>query len=173
MGLSAIVNQRQIVIGALVLLAGVLAYVASRAPDTVYFIGFLPVWPNAYGSVSGFPTMFRNNFPTFAHTLALSTITGSLCVPARRSYTVASLSWLAIEVLFELGQGPWRSLVVFVLADRSDDGLITSIVRTYFALGTFDVGDIAAACLGSAAGFAILMLTRERAKGTSHHDRQL
>jgi hypothetical protein len=160
-------NLVQFLIGVVALLCGVAVYLISRPPDQIQFVALLPIWVSDYGYVLTLPAVVRGSFPTFAHVVSFSTITGALCSPSASRYALTCAIWLFIEVIFEIGQGPGRWIAEMIPASIGSIGSAPYVgVREYFLVGRFDVADIGAAFLGSGTAFVALLLTRDR--GAKH-----
>jgi hypothetical protein len=153
-------NRVQILIGVFVLLCGVAVYLIDRPPDQIQFVALLPIWMSDYSSVLRLPAVASGSFPTFAHVMSFSTITAALCSPFGSRYALTCATWLFIDLIFEIGQGPGRWIAEVMPASIESPPYL--IVRDYFLLGTFDVADVVAAFLGSATAFVVLLLTRDR-----------
>lgn len=155
------VAGRRWLLGLGVLLVGLAVYLVDRPEQTLPVTASLAAW------LSGTPVTFGVlgwQLPTFTHVFAFSMFSAAvLGTSTRRGAFCVVLAWLAVEVGFELGQSSallpqW----LHGLAEAPDAHAWLAALRDYFALGTFDPGDLTAAALGSAGAFAAILLTRRQ-----------
>lgn len=158
-------NHVQFLIGVLALLAGLVTYLVDRPPERVPALQLLPTWASGYGMAGRLPSIVGGSLPTFVHVLSFSLLVGSLSRRRLSKYALVCLTWLLIDVAFELGQGPGRWLVDLMPAWIARMPIACAI-RDNLVWGTFDMWDILAACLGSATAFVVLVLSRSY--GTEH-----
>lgn len=100
-------------------------------------------------------------FPSFAHSYSFTLIT-VVVLGFRTSHIIAaSVGWMAIESLFEIGQHPVPAQWFAELATRRgvSGRLLQGLVR-YFATGTFDAFDLLAAALGVGFGVATVFILK-------------
>jgi hypothetical protein len=155
------VNPPQLLIGMGVLLFGGVSYFIDRPPNRTYVLTWLPIWLSGYGALPRLPSPVGSSLPTFVHALSFSMITASLCRPSAPFYAAICLVWFCVNVTFEIGQGPGRSITQMI--PMSLDGVpFLGYVRRYFLLGTFDPLDLLAAFWGSATALPLLLLTHNR-----------
>jgi hypothetical protein len=155
-------------IACLSLATGVLVYLTDRAASHALL---LP----AVAAVSGQHLFGAVGLwlPSFVHPLAFSLFSAAL-LPARPRWEYGACAfWFALNEAFEIGQHPQiRGPLVQVLQHGLGHGPVERAVENYFARGTFDGADLAAAALGAAVAAAILhrlRIHRENHHATSAH----
>ncbi len=102
--------------------------------------------------------------PEFLHTYAFILLTYVVLGVGNKSHLFISvISWLVIEVLFELGQHPLISKFIDTVVFSADKvNSLESIVRNYFIHGTYDIYDLLAILLACiTAVFTILTINPE------------
>ena len=154
------VNKKQIFIGIIPLILGLLVYFVDRPPGDTYFVhkiikGFSlhNIIPDLFGSIGRI-------LPAFIHVFSLSLITAGILGCAKRGYVVICSSWLAIDIAFELGQkfDSWASSLI---PDFSGIPFLEAS-KDFFISGTFDYYDIVAMVLGAIAACIIMFNTMPR-----------
>jgi hypothetical protein len=119
----------------------------------------LDPWP-MFGALGG-------SLPSFAHVCAFALLTAALLGGGRRLNQVICLSWLAVNVAFELGQHPKlaESMANVVPGWWAHVPMLNQ-TPTYFLSGTFDPLDILFAALGALT--ACLLIEKTRTPGVCH-----
>jgi hypothetical protein len=102
-----VLNRLQFLIGFLALLGGMAIYIIDRPAHQVEFLTVLPIWLHGY-QLRVLPSVISGSLPTFLHAMSFSTITAALCAPSPSAYARICSIWLAVDVVFELAQGPGR-----------------------------------------------------------------
>lgn len=155
---SRSVNWLQILIGVAGLLIGALVYLVDRAPDQTYFVynssinlSFYNVLPNLFGPLG-------NSLPAFIHVFSFILITAGLTSCQKKGYLIICLSWLIVDISFELGQ-QFDALAVKIIPDWFVGIPIIGNTENYFLQGTFDFFDLAAIMTGTATAYLGLLLT--------------
>lgn len=154
-------NIRQIIIGAVVLLAGALIYLIDRPPDQTYFIYKIGMNISLFGTL---PIIFGpsgNFLPSFIHVFSFIFLTAGLIARGKRDYLIICLSWLFIDCTFELGQKflLWPSRIIpdwFVGIPFLENS------KNYFLKGTFDLIDLIAIIIGAVVAYLFLAKTTQR-----------
>lgn len=148
MGLLRI-NKKQVLMGAVFLLAGTLEYLVSRPIGSTYFLykfrsihSFFYRMPDLYGNLGMFA-------PEFFHVLAFSLISMSL-FSSRTARITVCVVWFCLESTFELGQKYGPELTAYI-----PERLIPGNLRDFFVNGTFDSYDVIAIGLGTLTAFFI------------------
>jgi len=141
--------------GCLGLAVGMLVYLTDRG---VWHAVLMPTF-GAFGGSNMFG-VFGRWLPSFVHTFSFALFTAA-ALPAHSAPRYgACVAWCVVNIAFEIGQHP---LVSAPLAEAVQGSLgrtpLTRPLVNYFLLGTFDVGDIAAAILGALAAGAVLRVT--------------
>jgi hypothetical protein len=139
-------------IGCFALLLGAVAYLTDRAATHALLVPPFAMLPGTrvFGGVSQW-------LPSFVHPFAFSLFTASALPPSARNRALACVAWLAIDVAFEIGQHPqFGRRLASALEDALGSGPVAQALANYFRRGTFDVGDIVAAVLGTLAAAAVL-----------------
>ena len=99
--------------------------------------------------------------PTFTHTLAFSLFTAGIVDSRRLVGAVICAAWCALESGFELGQRPdFSPWLTSRLPAWFDHIWLLANARSYFARGTFDPFDLAAAAAGATVAFCIICSTQ-------------
>jgi hypothetical protein len=153
-------NKTQILMGLSSLVVGLLIYLCDRQPDSntlLWAIGHraaLAGLPSLFGPISG-------QLPSFIHVFSFTLLTAGLLGCRFRGALAVSLFWLAVNVLFELGQqagipaGAGHGLA----ADRL---LGATALDGFFRYGTYDPLDLVALLLGSVFALLVWRVTTER-----------
>jgi hypothetical protein len=152
-----VVNARQAAIGGVALAAGVAVYIVARPAGSV---AFLPRFLSTPVTLPRFLGDIAGPLPTLAHSFAFCLFSAAV-LPSRRIHASAICAgWFGIEAAFEIGQhhrvSAW--LVPRVPAWFDHVWLLAN-TRPYFAHGTFDWLDLAAAAAGAALAFLIITRT--------------
>lgn len=146
-----------IALGFIVLIAGTLVYLADRPSGTAYFVNRSPV-PLHF--TSGFPHLFGSigfYFPSFAHVLSFSLMTGGVLACRKMGGIFVCLGWFGVDGLFELGQKYGASVAAYVPGWFKGIPFLEN-TGNYFRFGTFDPRDIAAAAVGALAAGAVMFI---------------
>ena len=152
------INRGQIAIGAAWLATGLLVYLALRPSGSVWFLPpalhlGVPL-PQRIAHASG-------SLPTFTHALGFSLLSAGVIAAGRLGGALVCSAWFAIESAFEIGQradvSPW---LTSHLPAWFDHVWLLSNAARYFARGTFDPFDLAAAAVGAAVAFAVICRTQ-------------
>jgi len=147
-------NNFQILIGAIALLLGSLVYLIDRPPDQTYFVYSAPVGISLYNI---FPALFGpigNSLPEFIHIFSFSLITAGLFSCRKRGCVIVCLSWLFVDLAFELGQ-KYSALPLKIIPGWFDGIPFLENSADYFRCGTFDMLDLAAIAIGAVAACLI------------------
>jgi hypothetical protein len=156
---SISINWRQILIGFITLIFGILIYLTARPPDSAYFlklfgINFYKFIPNIFGKAN-------YNLPSFFHVFSFILITAGLIATNRKGFIAVCLGWFFIDFLFELGQ-LYNSFIPSLIPDWFDGVFILENTQNYFIQGTFDFYDLFALANGSLIAYFVLMGTKRR-----------
>jgi hypothetical protein len=141
-----------------VLALGVLVYMTDRDPARAQW------WPRmaslATGPIFGAAGQW---LPSFVHPFAFSLFTAAALPRAAAPAYAACAAWWAVNVAFEAGQ---QAQVSAWLADTLPrvlgDNRLAQALSSYFVLGTFDAGDVAAAAAGALAAAGVLHIVHQR-----------
>jgi len=155
------INLRQVIIGIAALIVGALVYLVDRPPDQTYFLYFSGLDISFYNSLPKFFGSIGNSLPAFIHVFAFILITAGLISCKKKGYRIICLSWLIVDLAFELGQ-KYNSLPAKVIPNWFDGIFFLENTRNYFLHGTFDPVDLVAIILGTATAYLILSNTMER-----------
>ncbi|MBN2554065.1 MAG: hypothetical protein JXB06_14910 [Spirochaetales bacterium] len=102
--------------------------------------------------------------PSFTHAYSFTVILIVVLGLRIRSIVGASVGWLFIETLFEIGQHPavcrWFAAST---AGRVESSRFLSMVLHYFCTGVFDPLDVAASVLGAGLGAATVLIFKQGA----------
>ena len=141
-----------------VLLVGTIFYFVDRPPDDVYFVKH---FGNNLSRFDKWPTIFGRlgaNLPAFVHIFSFSLISAGILACRIRGAAFICLSWLLIDILFELGQ-KYHDIVNRFVPEWFNGILFLENTRSYFRQGNFDINDIFATCLGAIIAFFVIVLT--------------
>jgi hypothetical protein len=150
------------VLGLAALALGMVVYLVDRNPAHSLLAPGIAAHAGApvFGALGGW-------LPSWAHAFAFSLFTAAALPVGRVPHYGACVAWGAINVAFELGQHPQVSPR---LAQALSTGFwpppVARPLAQYFLRGTFDVGDLVAACLGALAAAAVLHLAQPRMEPT-------
>jgi hypothetical protein len=158
---TASINIKQISIGLIVLLIGTVFYFIDRPPGDVYFVKLLGThlsrfdkWPAIFGR-------FGANLPSFVHAFSFSLISASILSCRIRGAIIVCLSWVLINILFELGQ-KYHTAVNRFVPEWFDEVLFFENTRSFFRRGNYDHNDVIATCLGGLAALLIIVITMDK-----------
>jgi predicted membrane channel-forming protein YqfA (hemolysin III family) len=136
-------------VGVAALVLGSLIYVLVR-PEGSSYLSQIVHWTLPV-SLETLP--FVNNLPSFFHVLGFSLLT--FAILGERKYALAScLFWLAVNVLFELGQHPY-----FVQWLDTNEIEVARALDAYFRFGVFDLMDMVLCGVGAITAL-IMALTK-------------
>lgn len=154
------VNKKQIFIGIIPLIIGLLIYFIDRPPEDTYLvykisrgISLYHIIPNLFGSIGKI-------LPAFIHVFSFSLITSGLLGCRKRGCLIICSGWLVIDLAFEFGQ-KFDSWVSNLIPDFSGIPFLEAI-KDCFISGTFDHYDLTAIVLGSIAACLIMFNTSPR-----------
>jgi len=147
------INKKQILIGIIPLIIGLMIYFIDRPPEDTYLVYKISRGISLYHMVPDLFGPIGAVLPAFIHVFSFSLITAGLLGCGKIGYLVICSSWLAIDLAFELGQkfDSWASSLI---PDFSGIPFLEAS-RDYFILGTFDYYDLVAIVLGSIAAFSL------------------
>lgn len=155
------INMLQIMIGAMVLLLGVIFYLIIRSPGEIYFLyrigikaKLLHVSPNLFGNMG-------NNLPSFIHVFSFILMTSGLISSSKRSYGIICCGWFVVDCAFELGQ-KYHDLILNIIPNFFKDIPILENCDNYFRYGKFDLYDLCAITVGTLMGYIVLLLTTKK-----------
>jgi hypothetical protein len=154
-------NKKQIVIGMISLLVGVMIYLVDRPPNQTYFVSWIGSAISLHHVLPPLFGPFAQSLPAFVHVFAFALLTTGILACNRKGCMIACLVWLSVDVAFELGQkfGVWSSSLV----PSWFEGIsLLENTANYFLLGTFDFMDLAAIVVGTVAAYFTMMCTSER-----------
>jgi hypothetical protein len=159
MDVSDAVDWRQILIGFITLVLGILIYLTARPPDSAYFLEILNIslyksLPNLFGKAG-------NNLPSFFHVFSFILISAGLIASNKKGYILICLGWFFIDLLFELAQR-YNSFLLRLVPDWFEGLWFLESVKSYFVKGTFDYCDIFAITIGSLLAYFVLVGTVNR-----------
>jgi hypothetical protein len=141
-----------LVLAALLLLVGVLAYAIDRGGAAYFLAG----WTAGQGGGELFGPL-ADQLPTFVHVLAIVLLTAAVLRPWPKLLPAIALGWFAVECLFELGQlSPLDARIAAALPAWLDDVPVLEASAGYFINGTCDPFDLLSIGLGAAVAFWIV-----------------
>jgi hypothetical protein len=141
---------------------GLVVYLTDRGGSAQ----FIPVWLAAELPRLRLFGVLGGCLPTFVHVIAFALLTGVALGPGPQRALIASVGWVVVNTLFELGQ------VDGVARAMSGSGLIGSWMPAaalgYFRSGTFAAGDLGAAGMGGLVAYTILTIRETRVVQCTH-----
>jgi hypothetical protein len=157
MGSLVMMNSRQFMLGAFVLMVGVVFYLLFR--DRTYFLMSLhiPVMSagnNARGFIWG-------SLPTFIHVISFSMLTASLIKYSKINYILVCVFWLTINFAFEIGQ-KYKVLSQRLVPTSFESIPVLESTGDFFLSGIFDINDIGSAFVAAVISFYLLQSTAKR-----------
>ena len=155
------INTKQIVIGLIGLLIGIVFYLVDRPPGDVYFVRQLGSHLSRYGKWPVIFGRFGASLPAFIHAFSFSLIsTGIMAARIRGAIAICS-GWVLVDILFEIGQ-KYHAVVNPLIPDWFDGILFLENTRAYFREGTYDMNDVIATCIGGGVAFLVIVMTLRR-----------
>ncbi len=156
-------NRLWVIAGILLLIPGVLIYLAERDPAAIYFTRWLGIEQQLFGPGFALPASMGDVLPAFFHVLGFSLITAAFTTGTRRQCALICFGWFAINAILELGQ-KFKETAVQLTPAFFDHLPFLESTRAFFQKGTFDVLDIAAAGAGAAVAFLMMRLTAKNSR---------
>ncbi|MDY6825466.1 MAG: hypothetical protein SWH68_16965 [Thermodesulfobacteriota bacterium] len=153
-----------VLLGLLLLLAGVGFYLLDRPPASVYFIFKYVPFLSAYDQGGGlFQHRVFGSLPMFFHVCAFSLFTAGCFRPGVLPAAVSCLFWLSVNMVFEVFQKYDQAAIALIPSWFETYPWLESF-RSYFEHGSFDPNDLWFAVLGAISGFLILLRLLARQK---------
>jgi hypothetical protein len=154
------INKRQILIGLVVLLLGLLVYLVDRPPDQTYFVYKLGIDISLYNILPNLFGIIGNSLPDFVHPFSFILITAGLITFKKKGYIIICLSWFFVNCEFEFGQkfNSWSSTII---PDWFAGIPFLENTENYFVHGTFDSFDLAAITIGTVIAYFVLIITNK------------
>lgn len=147
------------------LLLGVLVYLADRSGSSAAMLPRIDALAgrHVFGAAGQW-------LPSFAHAFAFSLLTAAALPAGAAQGYAACVFWGAVNVLCEFGQhAAIREHLAAALQHHFGRAPPVQWAADYFLRGTFDVGDLIAACLGALGAAGMLHLVRTRRERTDAH----
>lgn len=154
------INKKQLFIGLGGLFVGLLIYFIDRPGDT-YLVRQISGGVSFYNKIPALFGSIGNVLPAFIHVFSFSLITSALLGCGKKGAIVVCSSWLAVNLIFELGQ-KFKPLSVSITDKNGAANTFLEVFSNYFRSGTFDKYDLIAFVLGAAAAYFIISLTIHR-----------
>ena len=158
---SNTVNKVQILIGVAGLLIGSLVYLIDRPPDQTYFVSFSKINITLFNTIPNLFGVIGNTLPDFLHVFSFILITAGLFSLNRRGYLIICLGWFFVDAAFELCQ-KYSSLPLRIIPDWFEGIPFLENTKNYFQRGTFDMVDLVAIAVGTAAAYFVIILTTSK-----------
>jgi len=155
---SNTINKLQILIGVAGLLIGSLVYLIDRPPDQTYFVSSSKINISLFNTIPNLFGVIGNTLPDFLHVFSFILITAGLFSCKRRGYIIICLSWFFVDAAFELCQ-KYNSLPLKIIPDWFEGIPFLENTKNYFQRGTFDMVDLVAIAVGTAAGYFVILIT--------------
>lgn len=152
------VNKIQFFIGIVALCLGALVYVTLRSPDQIYFTKYFGIHNPWFGIHSRMLHIVGQRLPAFLHVFSFILITASFFAYSKKIYAAICAGWFLVDGCFELGQ-KYKAQATRMVFDFFDKIPFLESTRNFFLLGTFDMFDLMAFTLGTAAAFWVLTAT--------------
>ena len=159
----SMINIRQVYIGLIVPLLGILIYLTDRSPDQIYFVYKSPVEISLHNTLPNLFGIIGNSLPSFVHVLSFILITAGILSSKQKGSIFICAGWFLIDFIFELGQ-KYNSWVLKIIPDWFSGIPFFENTKNYFSRGTFDIIDLVAVLIGSITGYFVLIITMEKRK---------
>lgn len=154
------VNKIQLMIGMAALSVGLMVYLYDRPPDSALMLQVIGI-TKAFSEVSPLFGPIGDQLPAFIHVFAFALLTAGLLGCRSRGALFICLFWLAVNVLFELGQ-VIENPIAGNHSGAFDTVFGSGVLGNFFRFGTFDPLDLLAMTVGAVAAFIILRITMQR-----------
>jgi hypothetical protein len=157
MRMPVTLNIKQAILGALFLAMGLAVYVQDRYPIYDFLSslralgGTLLQGDSFFGSWAAFA-------PSFCHVTALCLVTGALVRQEKSRFLMVCLSWISIDVFFELLQALPLKQHALPATSLAGSPFFSNAIH-YFSNGTFDPLDLAAVLFGGTTAYLMLLWT--------------
>lgn len=153
--IQSTVNTKQLFLGSVALLVGLMEYVLNRPSASTYvgkwteaFPGEFPFKMDIFGFLGGV-------LPEFVHPFCFALVTIALFPEATKKLrAMTCLFWLTVELFFELGQ-LFGQQMSQCLSKAASHNVVIEPLRNYFLYGTYDHLDVIAICLGITTAYVI------------------
>jgi len=155
------VNKKQILVGVVVLIIGLLVYLVDRPADQTYFVSSIGLNISLHNILPNLFGRFGHSLPAFVHVFAFILVTAGLMSCQRRGCVIICLSWFFIDCAFELGQ-EFERWSLKIVPDWLPAVPLLENAENYFLLGTFDFLDLAGITVGTVAAYFVLLSTMQR-----------
>jgi hypothetical protein len=153
-----IINKIQFFIGISALCLGALVYLTLRSPDQIYFTKYVGIHAPLFHIHSRMLHVAGQRLPAFLHVFSFILITASFFAYRKISYAAICAGWFLVDCCFELGQ-KYKEQATQMVFDFFDKIPFLESTRNFFLLGTFDIFDLVAFAVGTAAAFWVLAAT--------------
>jgi hypothetical protein len=153
---GSMINIRQILIGATVLLVGTLVYLVDRPPDQTYFVYISPFNISLFKTPQNLFGLIGNSLPSLIHVFSFILITAGFLSYHKRGCIIICASWFLVDCAFELGQ-KFNSLFSKIIPSWFTGIPFLENTENYFVHGTFDYFDLAAIAMGTVIAFFVLL----------------
>lgn len=159
-------NFKQVGIGVLALVLGVLLYVLDRPAAQTYFV---PEAVSLFQQNSKFFGAIGNQLPTLLHAFAFCLITCGIFSASRWNALGICVLWVLIDGAFEIGQqSDIANVIAEVVPDWFSQIPVLENTRSYFLYGHFDPLDLLSIVLGAGAAYGVARATERTASGDRH-----
>jgi hypothetical protein len=155
---SNTINRLQIFIGIAGLILGSLVYLIDRPPEHTYFVSFSKIKISLFNTIPNVFGVIGNSLPDFLHVFSFTLITAGLLSCRRRGYLIICMSWFFVDAAFELCQR-FNALPLRIIPDWFEGIPFLENTKNYFQRGTFDMVDLVAIAVGTAAAYFVILIT--------------
>ena len=136
---------------------GLCIYLIDRQPETAYLISNGLFLNDNVRPVFG---VMGNYLPTFLHVYAFILLSAAVFAQSHRQVLIICLSWLIIEIIFELAQ---INIIAQSVAIHIPDWFsvipVVNNTANYFLMGTFDILDIISIIAGTLIAYMTISLS--------------
>ena len=159
MNIRNTVNSKQFLLGSGALFIGLVEYILSRPTGSTYLGKIIGAHVGDFSSKMDIFGIFGGTLPDFSHAFAFALITMAIFPRAGRKLRgVICLSWLVVELFFEIGQRFGHQIAQCLLEIVPYRG-VSDPLANYFVNGTYDHLDVFAICLGITVAYTVSELT--------------
>lgn len=151
------------VAGLLLLLFGLLFYLAVRSNGSIYGWSVL-TQPNF--SLSGDWLKWTGSLPSFLHVIAMTLMTYAVLGVGKSRVLLATSSWIIVDSLFEIAQyHALSSRLILWIPDWFQTIPVLDNLRPHLQRGTFDPIDLLAIVCGGVSAWYVIKVIESKRRG--------
>jgi hypothetical protein len=165
MRMPVTLNVKQAILGSFFLAVGITVYVQDRYPIYDFLSSLRIVLDSNFMQERPLFGLWSDFAPSFCHAAALCLITGALVHQSKSRFAIVCLSWITIDVFFELMQAMPLNQNALPAAGLAASPFFSNVMY-FFSHGTFDPLDLAAVLFGGTTAYLIMIGTCNKTKET-------